>query len=525
MVKISPGDRISILIVLWLPALALPAQRSIGQTDRVAEPATAFAELREDTVEIGLELLEALRLTLENDPNIELVEAQLEASHGALTVTRGDFDPVLTASVEQNDSQIPLDTESASDSSSLSQSVGLTQLLRSGLSLTPSVELQRDDDAGPAVDTATVSFTLRQPLLRDRGRAVVTANEQAAELEVEAGELELEHTVAQRLAVVADRYWRVRAAALDLDILRTTEKRSRELLATTRRLVAADVTPAAEIVQLEADLTSREIDRIAGERSLFRAHQNLGLEIGLEADQIRDLGVPSDFFPTVDPARVPPTQSPLLLNEAMARRADLAAARQRLAAAEIQRQAAANALKPRLDLLFTPSYSGFADGGGAGEIYAPLFDNVPGLSTSFGLSLSWPTLNRRAEGQRVQADASVRQSALRVDLVTRSIGAEVPAALDAVRRVAEQLSRLDRAVALFEKTLENEIKKLSAGSSTVIDVITQRDRLTSVRQRRVATQLALALALIDLRFETGTLYRGGPSARTIRSENLTTLPF
>ena len=58
---------------------------------------------------------------------------------------------------------------------------------------------------------------------------------------------------------------------------------------------------------------------------------------------------------------------------------------------------------------------------------------------------------------------------------------------------------------LFERAVINEEKKLRAGTSTLLDVISQRDRLTSARQSQVSAHLALALALARLRFETGTL--------------------
>ncbi len=506
-------------------AHSLPAQTlGAAPTPGAARPQVNTApDTAADTPEIRLGLLETVRLTFENDPNIAIVEARLEASQGALHSARGAFDPVLTSRVSGSESRSPIDEVSSSDSSTLSQSVSLEQLLHSGLSLEPSVDLQSSDAAGPAVNTATVSFTVRQPLLRDRGRAVVGAEELASEREVEAATLDLEHTVALRLVAVVSQYWRTRAAALDLEVLRATEASSRELLANTRRLVAADVTPAAEIVQLEADLTSREVSRISGEQTLFRSRQDLGREMGLEAARIRALPLPGDVFPSVADEAIPPAADALLA-EALTRRADLAAARQRLAAGELRRRVADNALKPQLDLTVTPSYSGLAEGGG-GTFYAPLFDNVPGLSTTVGLTFSWPILNRRAEGALIQAEANVRQNSLQVELASKSIGAEVPTALDAVRRSADQLVRLDRAVELFEQALANEIKKLTAGSSTVVNVITQRDRLTSSQQRRVAAQLALALALVDLRFETGTLYRTGTEARTIRSADLTTLPF
>ena len=71
----------------------------------------------------------------------------------------------------------------------------------------------------------------------------------------------------------------------------------------------------------------------------------------------------------------------------------------------------------------------------------------------------------------------------------------------------------------------NEEKKLRAGSSTLLDVISQRDRLTSARQSQVSAHLALAIALARLRFETGTLPDTEAGAAAADHAQLTTVPF
>ncbi|MFP5289360.1 MAG: TolC family protein, partial [Thermoanaerobaculia bacterium] len=105
----------------------------------------------------------------------------------------------------------------------------------------------------------------------------------------------------------------------------------------------------------------------------------------------------------------------------------------------------------------------------------------------------------------------------------RRIAADVPTALDAVSRNAEQLERATLAVRLFERAVVNEEKKLRGGTSTLIDLIAQRDRLTAARQAEVTAQLALALALLELRFETGTILPEGEVAAN--PVLLTTVPF
>jgi outer membrane protein len=312
---------------------------------------------------------------------------------------------------------------------------------------------------------------------------------------------------------------------LNLEILRESEDRARELLETTRKLIDADVTPAADLVQVEANLVAKEVARISGERGLFEARQALGREIGLTPERAAGLPLPSDPFPMVPVSSAPSaSEGARWIPLALESRADLDAARERRSAAEILRRAAESALKPQLDLVFTPSYSGLVEGSGTGTFFSPLYRNVPGASSSLAFSLSWPTWNSEARGELAQIEAVREQGAFLEELLTRQIAANVLIAVDAVARNVQQLERATEAVRLFERAVENEEKKLRAGTSTLIDVISQRDRLTAARQSRVASHLALAQALVQLRFETGTLLPVDADPRTAEIAQFTTIP-
>ncbi|MEM9596313.1 MAG: TolC family protein [Acidobacteriota bacterium] len=474
-------------------------------------------------------MLRALELTLERDPNIRLAESRIDSARGALLTASSTFDPNLSADLSREDSETPTDETTVRDTETLDAGVTWSQRLRSGQTLTPGLDLSRNELDSASENTATVSFALRQPLMRGRDAEAVTAGEVAAERELTASHLDLAQTLADRLQAVTIQYWAARAAYLDLEILRTTEESSRNLLATTRRLVEADLTPSAELVQLEADLLSREVSRLSGEQALYEAMQRLGAAIGLEPDESSRLPLPAEGFPVVpapeaaDPRAtgdgagddVPPTEAPraddprrsILLRRALDFRADLRADAERLEAARLRLLAADDALDPQLDLVFTPSYSGFTSGDGFGDYFGPLGDNIPGLSATFALAYRFPLGNRAAEGGLLSAEASVRQQTLSLDLARRNVGAEVAVALDSVLTNARVVAKQERAVDLFAQALENEEKKLRVGSSTLIDVISQRDRLTSAQQRLNGARRALAVALVGLRFETGTLVR------------------
>ena len=477
--------------------------------------------------ERGLGLVEAIRLMLDQDPNLSIEQARLRLSRGVLLSAQGPFDPILSTSLERSETDTPQSEISSRQQRLLTNSVGATKRFRTGLSIEPELGITRTADAGAdSVNLGTVSLVLRQPLLRGRGRTANMAPELSAEREVAASELDLRQTTADRARVVASQYWQARAALLNLEILRESERRARELLETTRKLIEGDVTPAADLVQVEANVVAKETASIGGERLLFEARQALGREIGLPPERIAGLPFPSDPFPTVLASAMPAAaDGNRWIAEALQRRADLNATRERRSAAEILRKAADNSLRPQLDVIFNPSYSGLVQGAGAGTFYSPLYRNVPGASSSLSFSLSWPTLNSRARGELAQIDAAREQSALLEDLLTRQIGADVPVAVDAVSRGAQQLERATEAVRLFERAVENEEKKLKAGTSTLIDVISQRDRLTAARQTQVSAHLALSLALIELRFATGTLLPGEGDAKEVDLARFTTIPF
>lgn len=499
-------------------ALLLPA------APRAAAPAGAQAPAPAPG---GLSLLEAVRLALARDPNIAIEETRLRSSQGALLSASGRFDPELTTSVVQAQSDEPLSPLASQETRTLQNVVGFNKQFRTGFSISPELSLLRSDDvtAGAgAVNVGTLSFDLRQPLLRGRGREAVAAGELSAARAVAASRFDLRHATATRILVVASQYWALEAARRNLEILRQSEESSRLLLANTRRLIEADVTPAAELVQAEANVAVQESARIGGERLLFTARQDLGREIGLEPAEVARLPLPSDGFPRVDAGAVPAVAG-RMVEGALARRSDLMAVRERLLGGEILVTAAGDAARPQLDLVLTPSYSGFVEGGDTGSFFSPLYQNVPGGSLALGFSFSWPTANRRARGDLAQAQAAREQGALVVDLVEKQIGADVPAALETVASSARRLAKAEETVGLFTRVVANEEKKLAAGTSTLLDVISQRDRLTAARQSLVSAHLDLSLALLRLRFETGTLLASDGAAEAVGYVELTTLPF
>ncbi|HRC86624.1 MAG TPA: TolC family protein, partial [Thermoanaerobaculia bacterium] len=336
-----------------------------------------------------------------------------------------------------------------------------------------------------------------------------TVAERGAALELSAARRELLQGVAERLAGVASRYWELAAAEQSLAILRAAEERSGTLLATVKRQVEADLTPRAELIQLAANQVAKQADTIAGERELYAARERLALAVGAAAWPARELAA-GDELPTGSPELPEAGSGELPARQGWLRRGDLLAAEDRREAAALQVAAAEDALKPRLDLLFTPSWNGLAVGSSAGDFFAAAYRDLPGPSASLSLSFTRPLGNLEARSQLLAAQAGLARAEIREELLRRSIASATAIALDAVRRDAEEVARAAEAVSLFSQAAENEEKKLKAGTSTVIDVITQRDRAAGAQLRLVGARLTLALARVELRLALGAFVVATP---------------
>ncbi|MDY7095891.1 MAG: TolC family protein [Acidobacteriota bacterium] len=480
-----------------------------------------------ERLESGLSLEELIALTLANDPNIALADLRVDSARGGLLVEQGLFEPLLESDFSHLDARSPQAGGTVDESAVTDVSAGWSHLLPSGLSMDASVAVQRQEpEDGVGLETTTLSWTFRQPLLRDRGRRVVAAGLLAAEEELTAQTWDRVDEVARRIVAAVSQYWQVVAADQDLRILRISEESSRTLLANTQRLIEADLLPAADRVLVEADLLAKETATLSAETALYAARQDLELVTGtlqaggaglpLPVGEFSDLRLPAGIGGESGPAGGGGAEDVIGVSRvvasaeswvarAMTTRPEIQAAELRLEAGSLREEAARNGLLPRVDLLLTPGYETLSlDTAG----FAPVPDldgEASGFSATLGIGLSWPWLRRAARGRLIQSTSARRQQALQLDLVRDDVIAGVRKALDAVDRSAVQVAKAARGVALFEQAVSNEEKKLKAGSSTLIDVIGQRDRLTSIRRQEIQARFALALAVLDLRFQTGTL--------------------
>jgi outer membrane protein TolC len=476
----------------------------------------------------GLTLDEVLRTTLSVNADIRSAAWEVERQSAGVQVAGGSFDPQMTASMASRDERNPSfgaqNVLGIQSSSTLTYGLGVDQPFRSGLVVSPSLSFSRLDAVGQAIgprNSATASMAVTMPLLRGRGGGLAVAGERSAAMQHSASAAQLEFRRSQSLLAATEAYWNYAAAYARLEVLKAAEDRSGRIVAQTRTLVEADERPAVDMFPLEATLSSRRAARISGERALVSARQELGRAMGIQPGEVMRLPPPSTPFPGGDGAEAAGAAAEALVQQALQSRPDLVASqRQHDAARDLLAGYRADA-RPKLDLRVTLGYQGLEAGDELGRFVSPFYSQQGGMHTRLELSYARPMRNRLADGRALQGAIAEQQAALAYTELRRKVELEAAGAAETLAHSAQELAQFGEAARLHGRSLDSEQLRYRLGTSTIFDIISAEDGLTSATLAELDARTRFALALARLRHTTGTLLgEGEPNADALtRWEN------
>lgn len=481
---------------------------------------------------LGFTLVQAVRLTLAQQPEIKIQEQQVEVIRGALETARAAFDPRLQTSLQRYRDHNPLlEAQQAPGIEDVrtdgwGYSARATQQFRSGLVVGPTVDFTRTTlNVAPISESRTrVAFLIQKPFLRGHGAAATAASENAARIDLDAANLDLRYQISISIVRTVSAYWSYVAAYRNLNIVRDSEARFRTLLAEVGAMIEADHLAAAEAKQLRANLATRVGQRVAAEQALFEASQALGLAAGLPADEIFGLPAPADPLPEADFRGEVGADPGAFVEMAITQRADLMSARTRTQSAEALLGAARSAGRPQLDLQLQAGWAGLGEGPGFSRFFSPIGTNIGGLNAQASLVLDLPFGHRAGRGQLASQLAIVSQTRLSTSDLERRIRSAVAVAMSNLAASAQRVATSRESSELFRAAVDDEKEKLRLGIGTTIDVIQTEDRLTQALASELEAQLNYANALARVRFETGSLLVIDTGRQEIDMQTLTTVP-
>jgi outer membrane protein TolC len=479
----------------------------------------------------GLTLGDTVGATLTSNPDIRLAFYQSESSRGALISARAPFDFTMTTAGTGRRSHTLDPTKGIPATQDLiGYAYGGERLLRNGIALSPQISLTRSSystQATTAVNTAQAGLTVTLPMLQDRGGAVTAASERAATDDYSSSLQSLAQTTAERILAVTVSYWDYVSAERRLEALRASEARAEQTVAKTRTLISADERTPADLTQILGSLASRRVSRINAEQTVSQARQQVGLTMGLSPEGIPLLPDPTTDFPPPAADESPLTPLPKLLEMAYASRADLRASELDVSAAQKRTDAARNGLQHRLDLALGTGYGATVSGRGFQDFLGLGGQSIyKGPEASVQLVYEFPagSSHSRAMGRLLQNTAILEQQRVLRDDLRRRIATGVWLASEALLRSGGAVRESEEAVRLTEWTVQASVRKFELGDATLFDVIQAEDQLTSALLARIQSRHDYAVAVVTLRFASGSLLPSREGTPTVDASLLLTPP-
>ena len=474
----------------------------------------------------SLTILDAVRSTVALHPLIKAAEQDIAAGVARRVQASGAFDLHYNWAATQSHTYSPLTDyqhalalaagiDTFSDTlNSTDVNAGATQRLRNGISLSPTFDLghlgDNLTDIG-GVNAGRVDFQVTVPLRRGRGRDAVTAPERSASEAADAAVLEKNETIAAMVYSTATAYWNYLGALRTFEIRQESEKRGQEFLSSVRTLIAAERMPGIQSHEAIANLEAQTTARIVAGQRVAEARQNLGYAMGIGALDAEALGIPAESFPgSGATALLRNTEAGAWVSNALTLRAGYLATEKLSSSADLLRTNARNQLQPQLDVFVKSGYSGLTLGSRPDQFALGLAHRVEGLDLYGGIIYSFSRGNNVAQGQFAEAEANYRRSLyVRTDAANK-IASSVLSALSGVDTSSAALERARRSVAEYESALDGAREQLRLAAGSLLDLLTIEARLTAAQLDLVNAQLDYALAIVQLRYASGTMLGPDP---------------
>lgn len=508
--------RLGIVCVLCCGLLA--AGTAFGQGQTTPSPYSPPA-MRFDAK--GITLLEAVKLTLQNDPNIKLQQSDTDYRRGLLRSEKGLFDWVLGATANYSRDQVP-----ATDGVSLAViaaegqaptdtwtkqgdvNVSVVKLFRSGIALKPYVDMSYAaqgyvDTEADGIYTGKVGFDVVLPLLRGAGKTSVAAVELAARYDLEASRLALLHQQSQSVFNTVQAYWQARSSVEQVDVYRRAVEMEARLGDLTRALIAANEKPRSDEARVQAALADARSLYETAQRQLVDARVFLAQVMGVALADALSLPLAADPFPQAPETLQVDTQAyPAFITESVGRRFDRQAA--------LQSEASGKALVAGARIDTRPLLNVTVSGWGTNaHVKTPSFNRWVFRSGAVAAEFEAPFGNNAARGVLEQRVATLNQASINAVNLERQIGLNVVRLSEELKVAADRLRAAREAVRNYDQTIIDEQARFKAGDSSLVDAILTEQQTTSARLALVSAQFDYATLLAALRYESGLLVNDG----------------
>ncbi len=463
------------------------------------------------STETRFSLQDAIRMALQNNPEIAAASENIQVFKGAVDVTSAAFDPTVyldvraDQSIRETASLIEtgvIDTDNRLTQNAQTFKTGIKRRLLWGgeydLSFTQGRATASLQEMNPTFN-GDLSVTLTQPLLRGFGRAIAASPRLIAQMQREMADADFQIRWLEVISSVCNTYWNWVFAHKNLEIQQQRLLSARQLIEINQAKVDLGLLAPIEVLVAEAGMASREEEVVIAEAEVSAEEERMRLLLNVPVLPPRPTDLPTEI--SISPEETQIDES-LLLSMALKRRPELRKQRLEVERGLLALQQAHNQALPALDLVASAGPNGLGSG------YGKALSQV--ASGNFyrwdaGLFFSYPLGNRAATAQLEQETSQWKVARHHYEKVERQVTLE---AREGFRRIRTDLKRIEttrRALQLSEKKRTAADERFSFGLINSHDLLAFQDDLADAQGRALKAVIDYNKSLIGLEKATGVL--------------------
>lgn len=348
--------------------------------------------------------------------------------------------------------------------------------------------------------TGTLSLVLKQPLLRNAGRAATEADLRIAELDAQLDVQRFSKEVLESAGEGMNVFWQLHRAIQGLSLREISMGSLRKLSADVASRVDAGFAPRTELLDMQIALSARETELVRAQRAVLEAQSRMRGVLNLGAD----LATEASFIPQVPPGEAPISRDDLgtRLEKARASWPVLQLALLRRQQEGVRLQFARNQALPDLSLEIGFNHNSLRD-----QLNAAWKDSFSNKNPGWfaAISLDMPLSNQRGDARLAAQTVRLEQAEAEVQAADRSLSNDLLTRIQQLQSTLSEarLQALD--VRAREALLVADQARYQLGRARIRQVLEREDDLNESRLRLLDSDVRVELARLALMLADGSL--------------------
>ena len=496
--RAAPEDR---TVILKTSMSSMAVTTGLGATALSTSPTPAGA----DAIQISLPV--CVQRALARNKQLAVHKLDPDIAVARVMIEQGAFDHVFTLNRNKQHSETPtgskLDGADVSIRDTKTANFGIQSKERIGTlqSLALNNQFLQTNSAFQSLNpqfTSNLVYNLTQPLLRNFGTKVNTANLRIAINGVRQNDLRLKKFVLDTVSTVERQYWDLVFARQDRDVKRFSLAAANELLGFNQRRQEVGVGSEVEVLEARATAAARQQDLEVSFHVVSDAEEILRHLIALD-----DVPPGTEIFPKDAPPHMPARVNlARALQTAFERRPDYRDLLIELKNRHIHLAFLKNQRLPRVDLV-----ASYAQNGVAGSRDTAL-DQVTALTFpayTIGVQIEVPLENRTARGGYREGLLEVKQAILNVRAIQDQIEEDVSRAVRGLDTDLRRVEVAKLAQDLSAQQLRAAESRFREGLIPNIDLLRFQQDLANARSTAIRAVVDAIKDGINLEAATGVL--------------------